>query len=297
MNGSRIACLSVILAVGGVAACNDANGPGTARSVSLSFMTATPGTLTNNRASMTGADAVIGVGQDTLVISQAQVVFADIELRGARGVACPAADSNEDVGGDNGHDVMNRSDGDNDNDQAERCEELDVSPMIVDLPVDSAVVSQLHVGIPAGTYTKLEAKLDPARQGDDSAAAFLSAHPDFAGISVRVSGTFDGHAFVYTGAPKAHLEFRFHPPITVDQTGANVTVRVDLSQWFRDQAGALIDPATAAAGGPNAALVAANIGQSFHAFRDDRREGHDDGGHGDDGMGPGSNGGDGNGGH
>jgi hypothetical protein len=51
---------------------------------------------------------------------------------------------------------------------------------------------------------------------------------------------------------------------------------MDLTTWFRTQAGALIDPSTANAGGPNAVLVAENIKRSFHAFRDDDRDGDDD---------------------
>jgi hypothetical protein len=55
---------------------------------------------------------------------------------------------------------------------------------------------------------------------------------------------------------------------------------VDLTNWFKTSSGALIDPATANAGGANAELVSANIARSFVAFRDDDRDGRDDDGEG-----------------
>jgi hypothetical protein len=69
----------------------------------------------------------------------------------------------------------------------------------------------------------------------------------------------------------------FSHPLAVGDAGTNVTVHVDLTQWFRDGSGNLADPATANAGGANVSLVANNIRQSFRAFRDDRRDGDADG--------------------
>ena len=72
-------------------------------------------------------------------------------------------------------------------------------------------------------------------------------------------------------------------PLVADSTGANITIKVDLTNWFRTSSGTLIDPATANAGGTNAALVSSNIARSFKAFRDDDHDGRDDHG-GDDGR-------------
>lgn len=69
-------------------------------------------------------------------------------------------------------------------------------------------------------------------------------------------------------------------PLEISGDATNITVHVALDRWFTDANGALIDPATAAPGGPNASVVAANILRAFHAFRDDDRRGDD--GPGDD---------------
>jgi hypothetical protein len=151
--------------------------------------------------------------------------------------------------------------------------------MVVELPVDGAVVSVLHLDVPPGTYRALEAKLRAARRDDAGAAAFLAAHPDLADASVRVEGTYDGQPFAYAGAVAARLELGFDPPLSVDASPTNVTVHVSLDGWFRDATGALVDPATAAPGGANAALVADNIRRSFHAFEDRDRRGDDGRGH------------------
>ena len=60
--------------------------------------------------------------------------------------------------------------------------------------------------IPAGTYTALEAKLEPAQGHDGSAAAFLAANPDFVGVSVRVTGptTFEDTRTNF--APKSDIK-------------------------------------------------------------------------------------------
>jgi len=78
--------------------------------------------------------------------------------------------------------------------------------MLADLPTDSSVVSAVHANIPAGTYTALEAALEPAHGHDGSAAAFLAGNPTWAGVSVRVTGTYNGQTFVYSGAPQVHLD-------------------------------------------------------------------------------------------
>src|SRR5206468_2096530 len=125
----------------------------------------------------------------------------------------------------------------------------------VDLPTDNSVISMLTLQIPAGTYQALEAKIRAVRSDDNGGAAFLTAHPELANASVRVTGTFDGRPFTYTGSPNASLELSFNPPLTVGSTATTVTVHVSIDRWFTDRSGNLIDPSTANAGGANEQLV------------------------------------------
>jgi uncharacterized membrane protein YgcG len=277
------------LACGAALGCSQSNAPHGSAPMSVSFMTRPTTAAAASGTVIHAADVTTTDGQNTLTITRAQIVLSQIELRAVGAAACDADDNDD-------NDVNDQSNGSG---HDHGCEALEVAPMLADLPVDSAVVSAFHTDIPAGTYTALEAKLEPARGHDGGAAAFLAANPTFAGVSVRVTGTYNGQAFVYNGAPRAHLEMEFNPPLTVADAGANVTVHADLTQWFRDGAGFLVDPSTANNGGVNATLVANNIQQSFRAFRDDRRDGDNDGpgnGNGNGGPGPGNGDGNGNGG-
>jgi hypothetical protein len=264
------------LACGAALACSQTNAPHGSAPMSVSFMTRPTTAAAASSTVIHAADITTTDGRSTLVITRAQIVLSRIELRAVGAAACDANDNNDNNDNDenNDNDVNDQSNGSG---HDHGCEALELAPMLADLPADSAVVSAFHADIPAGTYTALEARLEPAHGHDGGAASFLAANPTFAGVSVRVTGTYNGQAFVYSGAPQAHLEMEFQPPLTVADVGANVTVHADLTQWFRDGSGKLVDPSTANTGGANAALVAGNIQQSFRAFRDDRRDGDNDG--------------------
>jgi len=249
------------------AACSDAPTSNNAHSVNLMFSTAPAGAaLSSTAANDSHAGLTVSGAGGTLVITRAQLVVARAELAGSASAGC--------AGDDRGRD----------------CEELKLGPMLVDLPLAEGAVSVLTTAVPAGTYSRLEAKVKAVRDGDDGAAAFLAGNPAFRGVSVRVEGTFDGQPFVYAAGEEAELDMSFDPPVTVGADGLSVTVHVDLARWFADAAGNAIDPRSASAGGPNARLVADNIARSFHAFEDENHDGHDD--HGRDGGGGDDRGGD-----
>lgn len=264
--------LMLVVPVLTLAACSDSSGPTAGATVSLSFATLQPtGTTTGDRGPSTASPA------HTLVVSSAQIVLDHIELAPAS-VAC--ADTGDDVGDADGNRAR-VSAADDRHDREDECEDIAQGPVLVDLPVGQSVVTTFDVPVPAGTYASLEAHLQAAAANTASGAAFIAAHPDLAGASVRVTGAFDGTPFTYTGRPHSHLEFGFDPPVVVANTGVNVTVHVSLDRWFQDPTGELLNPATANAGGPNADLVAQNIRRSFRAFRDDDRRGDDGLGDGD----------------
>jgi hypothetical protein len=263
---SRLLSLLGISALGAtlVACAADSTGPNgsAAGSVSLSF-SATGASTTASRTALGGgtlSSALAGSSSvDALVITKAQLVLARLELERA-GAQCT---SETEAGDDNPS-------------SNEDCAELELAPTVIDLPVNGSVVSALSVAVPAGSYTALEAKIRPVEARRRGASAFFAAHPELANASVRVEGTFNGTAFTYTGAPRAELESLFDPPLVANADGINVTVKVDLTAWFKTSSGTLVDPATANAGGANSALVSANIARSFNAFRDDDHDGNDD---------------------
>lgn len=228
-----------------LAACSDSSGPNRP-AVSLSFASqASPAIVTE---ASTGYNVTVTSGNNTLVITKAQVVLRELELKLSASTACADGEADDD------------------------CEEIKLAPMLVDLPVTTGVVTALTASIPAGTYSEIE--FDIHKPGDDALdAAFKAANPAFANISVRVEGTYNGQPFVFTSTANESVELEFTPAVVIDESNNNVTVLVDLRSWFRASDGALIDPATANPGQPNASLVASNIKASLDAIEDDDEDG------------------------
>jgi len=73
---------------------------------------------------------------------------------------------------------------------------------------------------------------------EPGASAFLTAHPDFQGISVKVTGVFTDasnttHDFTFTSEVDAEMEARFEPPVTLASDTKNFTIAVDIASWFK----------------------------------------------------------------
>ena len=256
-----------LLGAASTLACADGTGPKAGRPISISFSTSgTAGTALSRSIDPAAPPSFSTTGTaDVLTISKAQVVVARMELE-----RVDAACTSDEAVGDDEHEAEN-----------DDCKELQLAPSIVDLPVgpNSTVVNAITVNIPEGSYSELKAKVRALRSINGrgrGSAAFIAAHPEFDGVDVRVEGTFNGTPFVYTGSVSANVERHFSPPLVVGATPLNVTVDVDLANWFKDRSGALIDPSTAKPGTVAGTIVENNIRQSFRAFRDDDHNGRDD---------------------
>lgn len=234
----------------GSGACSSSTSP-SAQQMTLSFSSQSP--VAAGSASSRGPNFSITVasGANTVVITKAQIVARKFELKSVSGGSCPETD----IRGDS-------------------CEEMKLGPMLVDLPLGAGTTTTtpLPISVPAGTYRELEMQIHrPVSNPLD--VAFTLANPLFAGISIRVEGTFNGTPFVFTSPLTAELELAFSPAITVAATGGNITVQIDVASWFKTAAGAVIDPATANAGGVNENTVRETIKRSFHALDDSNRDG------------------------
>jgi hypothetical protein len=206
------------------------------------------------------SDLAVGPAGD-LVLTKVQVVLDKIELNESEATSCVTEiENSDDDSGEHGQAGM-------------ECEDVSRDPVLVDIPLDATLATALNVPLAAGTYSKLEAKIEPARDG---AAAFNSANPTLVGKSVRVEGTFKGTPFVFTSAVRSGLEMTFDPPLVIDATTTNATVSIDVAKWFLDSTGAAIDPGTATAGSSALSRIEDNIRRSFHAFEDDNESGTDD---------------------
>lgn len=246
-----ITCTAVVLAL---AACSDGTGPGDGTALSLS-VAAGPSAV----AQTSGPAAVVtqSDGTSTLVITRAALVLREIELGSDEVESC----EHSGVEGDDDH-----------------CEELEIGPVLLELPLDGGVSHVVTIDVPPGIYDELEYEVHKPG-GDPADEAFLQAHPDFDGVSVLVEGTFDGVPFVFTQDLDEEQEVSLDPPLSVLEGAGptNVTLQIDVSGWFMTGENTLVDPATAGPGGANEALVEANIRRSIDAFEDHDEDGeHDD---------------------
>jgi hypothetical protein len=243
-----------VIALCTLAACSSDITGGNRQPVRLSFTTKVSSAPAAIRIS---PDLVVGAAGD-LILTKVQVVIGKVELDENDATDCV---SEIEATGDDHAEV------------GQECEDVSRDPVLVDIPVDAALHSVINVPLAQGTYTKLEAKLESAR---DNATAFNAANPNLVGKSVRVEGTYKGTPFVFTSAVRAGLEMEFSPPLVIDATTMNATVTLDVAKWFLDGSGAVIDPNTATAGSNALQVIEDNIRRSFHAFQDNDESGADD---------------------
>jgi len=248
-----------------LSACSDSGSPSSDAQVSFNVATQPAVAAAAPVAMATvGTPETVTDGSNTLVINQVQLVLREIELKLV-----------EETSGCSG----SENDG---------CEKLELGPILLDLPLGGAggAARSFSVPVAAGSYDEVGFEIHKPSGDDASDAAFVQAHPDFAGVSVKVDGTFNGQAFTYVSDLDAEEEIGLNPPlVTTDATATDLTLFVDLDKWFRDGTGNLLDPASANAGLANEAVVESNIRGTLHAFEDEDHDGTDDhGGGADDGT-------------
>jgi hypothetical protein len=248
MKNVKLVALALSLAL---AACSDSN-TGTVSFALTARQAAAP--AASAELSSAGDSTVVMLGNDSIIIRSAQLVLRKVELKHSDVASCDAVAGNGD------------------------CEEFETGATLVTLPLGSTnIAQQVAVAAPAGTFNALEFEIHKPSSSED--AAFIAANPDFAAISIRVTGTYSQagtrSSFTFTSDVNQSQEAGLVPPVTVQNgQGLTVTLRADLSGWYLNAARtALVDPASANKGGANESLVANNIQNSFKAFEDDNHDG------------------------
>ncbi|MEE9132284.1 MAG: hypothetical protein V3U13_01870 [Gemmatimonadota bacterium] len=247
-----------------VAGCDDGpTGPGAgAQTVSLSIRLA--GGSANPAPSLFAAGLMLtdGLG-NTLEITSAEMVIRELEFERVETNGC---DSELDDDG---------------------CEKFEVGPFILPLPLDGSVSTEIVASVEPGSYDEIEFDIHKPEDDDLADFAFIDANPNFADVSIRVTGTYNGQSFLFTSDLNAEQEIELTSPLEVGADPVGVTLTIDLDIWFRTLSGTLLDPRTANKGEPNENLVKDTIKASIDGFRDDDHDGvpheddfdeHDDGG-------------------
>ncbi len=198
------------------------------------------------------ADLIVSGTGGSVRITSAQMTLSHIKL--ASDTAC-AADDNEREHADEANDQPDANETDADDQDDNECPPIRVEPVQVNLPLDGTTKVILDALVPAGSYLGLRAELESV---------------NVVGVFTDAGGTT--HAFTFTSDAHAEVSVDFATPITVAAGTSNLTVDVDVGSWFRDAAGAILDPNNTA----NQEAIEHAIRASFHAFEDDNHDGDDD---------------------
>ena len=237
-----------------LAACGDGTGPRTGVPVSLTF--ASNGAAGGAAApSFAGPMAVSYMdGTNTLEITSVQVVLREIELEPVTVADCDVEP------------------------EPAECQDFETGPLLVDLALDGTTSTSISILIPDGTYDEVEFDVHEVASHHPEDADFLVANPTFEGKSIVVTGTWNGVEYTYETDLNEEQELALVPNLVIgeDAPATNLTIRFDVSTWFVDGAGNLVNPAMAYDGGPYETLVKHNIKASIEAFEDSDHDGHHD---------------------
>ncbi len=243
------------LAAAALAACSDSSSPSSGGQMNFNVATRSATAASSMALATTGTPETFTDGTNTLIIDQVQLVLREIELKRVESTTTCGESSSD------------------------HCEKLELGPILLDLPLGGigGAARTFSVAVDTGTYDEVEFEIHKPSDDDASDVAFLQAHPDFAGVSVKVTGSFNGAPFTYLSDLNAEEEIELSPPLVAAESAAtDLTLLVDLNGWFRDAIDGLVDPGSANAGGANESLVENNIQATLHAFEDEDHDGSDD---------------------
>lgn len=184
-------------------------------------------------------------GTNTIVITKAQVVLRKIELKPVQTTLCGSGTS----GG---------------------CPEVELGPVLVDLPLTPGAPQQFSVHIPPGAYGAIDFEVHKVDTSDPAGLQSVLLNR-----SIHVEGTYNGQAFTFESELDVEQELLLSPALVVADTTTltNVTVQVALNDWFRSlSGGTLLDPRDVA----NRSEIENAIKDSLKAFKDDDHDGVSD---------------------
>lgn len=214
-----------------IAACDSSTGPAEGGEVEIRFRSAT----TAAAASGPLAAPVEGTN-GTLELTDLRMVIAELEFEALDGT-CPSFSSDDD-----------------DDD----CEEIELPPRLVEVPLDGSPLAVTTAELPAGAYDEFELEVEDLEDDEDDPgyaeaiatlrSTIATSYPDWPEeASVRVEGSFtptggEARQFVVYIDAEVEVELDLSPPLQVGE-GATEGLDVVLSpeRWFVLEDGSVLD--------------------------------------------------------
>ena len=298
---SGASMIPLVVCAMALAACGEGTGPNATGRVGVGFQLATTSASANlmsadgstvsggtpaSQVATTPSGLSIKSGTDEILVTKAQIVVKDVKLKTTSAI-CTDDDDDDDDDDDKsssassapsssrGNSGRNSSSSDDDDDDDD-CPTVRVGPYLVDVPVSGADGGRVTVDVPEGTYSSVRLTIHKVSSSEPADLAFRQANPDFRGISIRLEGTYNGARFTFTHDVNAKLDVPLTAPLTIGAGGDDVTVTIDMKDWFTKPNGGLYSPAEGNTPGMVRAKIQNNIRNAFRAFRDRNKDGRDD---------------------
>ncbi len=300
---SSAPALTLVVGAMALAACGEGTGPNATGRVGVGFQLATTSASANvmsadgstvtggapaSQVATTPSGLSIRSGTDEILVTKAQIVVKDVKLKTTAAICTDDDDDDDDDDdkssspssassssrGNSGRSSSSRDDDDDDDD--DDCPTVRVGPYLVDVPVSGADGGRVAVDVPEGTYSSVRLTIHKVSSSEPADLAFRQANPDFRGISIRLEGTYNGARFTFTHDVNAKLDVPLTAPLTIGAGGDDVTVTIDMKDWFVKPNGGLYSPAEGNTPGMVRAKIQNNIRTAFRAFRDRNKDGRED---------------------
>mgnify|MGYP001154919551 CR=1 FL=1 len=228
VSNARALALALLIPL---AACDSSTGPADGGEVEIRF---------RSSVAPAAAEGLLGAPVEgtngTLELIDLRMVIAELEFEALDGT-CPT----------------NSSDDDDDD-----CEEIELPPRLVEVPLDGSPLTVTTADLPAGAYDEFELEVEDLEDDEDDPdyaqaiaalrATIATSFPDWPEeASVRVEGSFtptggEARPFVVYIDAEVEVELDLNPPLTVGE-GATAGLDVVLSpeRWFARDDGEVID--------------------------------------------------------
>lgn len=154
--------------------------------------------------------------------------------------------------------------------------DFEEGPLVVNLDLSGNVQTVSAAHIPQGTYDHIKFEIHKAGQNEDL------PDPDFRTgtggnerYSIIIIGTYNLNRFVFKSRNTINQSVNIDPPLVIaDSIGvANLTLAVDVSNWFNNGLGGKLDPTNVNAN--NVAAIENTIKDSFRGFKDNDKDGNE----------------------
>lgn len=153
--------------------------------------------------------------------------------------------------------------------------DFETGPIVLNLNLDGGVTEIAVAEVKPGIYDEIEFDIHKPEDNEEvSDTDFRIGDSGDERFSVVIRGIIDGEEFLFRSNENFDLEIEPAYNIEINENDVNfdITLSIDVSQWFMDEQGNPLDPRNF----EHANAIDESIERSFDVFEDNDRDGDDD---------------------